>query len=85
MRVSAALWMRASASRFAPGSGEVSAVTREGGSAMERDSEKESGERSLMVRERRGVGSWVVERRMEERRGRSVGRRGGMLAPEGLS
>ena len=85
LRVSAALWMMARASRFAPGSGEPSAVMREGGSAMARDSEKESGERSLMVRERRGVGSWVVERRTEERRGRSVGRRGGMLAPGSLS
>lgn len=40
----------------------------------------ESGERSLMVRERSGVGSCVVVLRIWVRGGSSVGRSGGILS-----
>jgi len=71
--------MMARARRLAPERGEFKAVRMDGGSAMVRVRVKVRGERSLMVRERRGEGSCVVDLRIWVRGGRTVGRRGGML------
>lgn len=74
--------MMARARRLAPGKGESKAARMDGGSAMVRVRVKVKGERSLMVRERRGEGSCVVDLRIWVRGGRTVGRRGGMLDSE---
>lgn len=52
----------------------------EGASAMVRVRLKERGARSLTVSESRGVGSWVVERRISVNGGRIVGMSGGVLS-----
>lgn len=80
----AALCRIASARRFAPGRGEPSAVSSVGGSAMVSVRVNVSGERSLMVSVRRGVGSWVVDLRIVVRGGRREGRRGGILSSVGM-
>ena len=76
----AALLVIASARRLAPARGEARAASSDDGSATPRAWVKDSGERSLMVRDSSGVGSCVVDFRMFASGGSKVGKRGGMLS-----
>lgn len=72
--------MMARASRFAPERGERRAARIVGGSATVSRRVNVKGERSLMVSDRRGDGSWVVDLRIWVSGPSRVGSNGGILS-----
>jgi hypothetical protein len=65
--------MMSRARRFAPGRGDLRASIRDSAPPNERHCVNERGDRSLVVREKTTVGSWVVVLRRDISGGRRVG------------